>query len=106
MSCTSLRERLALEGPPALADSELLAILLGRDIVDGARLLVEGGGLHALARSGLRELADLSDRQLACRIQAALELGRRSIEQPLDRGEPIRSAADVYLRLRGRLVAQ
>jgi DNA repair protein RadC len=106
MSTQSLRERLALDGPGALADSELLGLLLGGDVADGARLLVEAGGLVALGRSGLRELADLSDRRLACRIQAALELGRRSIESPLDRGEPIRGPADVYLRLRGRLVHQ
>jgi DNA repair protein RadC len=104
MSTQSLRERLALGGPRALADSELLGLLLGRDVADGARLLVEAGGLHALGTSGLRELADLTDKLIACRIQAALELGRRSIEQPLDRGEPIRGAADVWLRLRGRLV--
>ena len=95
-----------MSGPRALADSEIVALLLGREVEHGARLLVELGGLRALASSGLRELADVSDRVLACRLQAALELGRRAVDQPLDRGPPIRSAADVYQRLRGRLVAE
>jgi DNA repair protein RadC len=101
-----LRQQLALGGPRSLADSELLALLLGREVEEGARLLVETGGLDRLPRWGLRELADLTDRRLACRIQAALELGRRSVDLPLDRGDPIRRAGDVWRRLRGRLVGQ
>jgi DNA repair protein RadC len=106
MSAQAIRHRLALDGPHALADSELLALLMGGNLEDGARLLVESGGLIGLGRAGLREIADRTDRVLACRIQAALELGRRAVDQPLDRGEPIKSALDVYRRLRGRLVAQ
>ena len=103
MSAQAIRQRLAIGGPGGLADSELLALLLGGDVAEGARLLVDSGGLNALGRSGLRELADRTDRVVACRIQAAFELGRRALDEPLDRGEPIKCAADVYQRLRGRL---
>jgi DNA repair protein RadC len=105
MSAQAIRQRLAIGGPGELADSELLALLVGGDVADGARLLVESGGLNALGRAGLRELADRTDRVVACRIQAALELGRRALDEPLERGRPIQRASDVYQRLRGRMAA-
>lgn len=78
------RERLLTEGPGALTDHDLLALVLGagsRRAPAGqvaARLL--GEGLPGLRRTGaaeLRELPGLGDAQ-ACRVAAALELGRRA----------------------------
>jgi DNA repair protein RadC len=106
MSAQELQRRLALQGAPPLADSELVAILLGQDVDAGARLLVEAGGLVGLSRSGIQALADSTSRTHACRIHAAFELGRRAIDQPIFREDPIHSAADVYRRLRGRLAGQ
>ena len=100
----ALRRRLAIEGAHRLADSELLAILVGGDVSDGARLLVRAGGLEQLQRAGVLELLEHTPE--AHRIHAALELGRRAVDLPIERGEPILSAADVYALLRGRLVTQ
>jgi DNA repair protein RadC len=106
MSAQALQQRLALVGPRQLSDAELLALVVGRDVDLGARLLVDGGGLAELQRAGLKELMSATrSHPLACRIQAALELGRRSVDCSLDRGEPITTPADVYSRLRAQLVA-
>jgi DNA repair protein RadC len=104
VSSQALQDHLARSGAPALADSELLAVLLGADVAAGARLLVEGGGLVGLVRAGLHELTVHTGRRpLACRLQAALELGRRAVDGTIDRGEPIASAGDVYKMMRARL---
>ncbi len=105
MSAQTPAQRLAFGGAHSLADSELLAVLLEREVDAGARLLVQAGGLIALGRAGLQELAQRTrSRPLACRISAALELGRRAVDVRVDSGDPIGSAADVYERLRGRMV--
>lgn len=79
------RERLALLGASALADRELLAILLnsgkrGCSALDlAARLLLEHDGLRGLGRVTAARLASTSGVGLAkaARILAACELGRR-----------------------------
>jgi DNA repair protein RadC len=79
------RERLYHKGPEALADAELLAILLGtgvpgRSAVDVAReMLVRHGSLSALPGLGVAEMAGLPGvgRVRAVRLSAAFEITRR-----------------------------
>ena len=93
------RERLLDGGVAGLGDDELLAILIGsgrpgRDALAIARsLVVELGGLHALARCDPSRIP-LGPAQTA-RILAACELGRRvaaasAVTEPLD--TPARAA--------------
>ncbi len=79
------RERLLEQGPAALTDAELLAILLGtgsarETVLDLAgRLLHEQGGLSGLSRlpiSSLREVHGLGEAKI-CQLKAALEIGQR-----------------------------
>ena len=81
------REKLARSGAEALGDNELLAILLGagtrgRSALDVANALLEAaGGLRALSRMGRDELSGAHGigAARAARVQAALEIGRRSL---------------------------
>lgn len=89
------REKLLARGAAALSDAELLAIFLGsglhgRDAVQTSRDLL-------LLHGPLRELLDRTPRQLtqlpglgparACKLSAAMELGRRHLAAELERGE-------------------
>ena len=104
------RERLLREGPAALADYELLAIVLGggtrgESALQLAMRLLGQGGLEGLARlgaAGLRRRQGLGPAR-AAQVMAALELGRRAGEQParLRLDEP----EQVYDYLRRRLDA-
>jgi len=86
------RERLYHKGGEALADAELLAILLGtgtrgQTAVDLAReLLATHGSLSGLAARGVTELAELKGigRAKAVRLAAAFELTRRLRARPSD----------------------
>ena len=79
------RERLAMLGPEALSDSELLAILLrtglrGMNAVQLARnLLLDSGGLTGLHRKGFGELCQMRGigAAKAAQLKVAIELGRR-----------------------------
>ena len=104
------RERLLREGPTALADYELLAIVLGGGTAGDHALALAGrllsdGGLEGLRRRGPTAL--LRERGVgparAAQVAAALELGRRA-----DAGDgPERLALDeperAYRYLRQRL---
>jgi DNA repair protein RadC len=88
------RERLATLGPTALADRELLAVMLGsgggpgRGAHDLAEhLLARFGSVGALARAHLADLAGVAGigSAKASALAAAFELGRRA-------GTPVRSA--------------
>jgi len=108
------RERLLRNGAAALADAELLAILLrtgsrGRSALDLARaLLVRYGGVDGLLAAPAAEV--LRERGLGpskyCPLLAAVELARRTLEAPLRRvgalGGPRDSAAFLraWLKLR------
>jgi DNA repair protein RadC len=102
---------LARTGVEALSDAELVAILLGTGVpgqpveVLAARLLAEAGGLAGLERSGLGALSELAGigAGKACRLLAALEMGRRVVTTPLVRGHRIGSSRDVYRAMRTRL---
>ncbi len=105
------REKLCLRGPASLSDAELLAIFLrtgvrGRTAVDIAReLLQEYGGLRALCEA---------DRARFCRgtglgpakyvqLQAALELGRRHLNETLKRGDALSNPGDTRNYLTAQL---
>lgn len=96
------RERLQAQGPKALSDAELLAILLGRGVpglsaVDIARdLLSEFGGVRGVFNADARELegqAGVGPGKAALLI-AARECCRRMHEQRLAPGRLIGSPAD------------
>jgi DNA repair protein RadC len=88
------REKLARAGTDALGDNELVAVLLGsgtrgRNALDVANgLLDASGGLRGLTRMGRDELSRTHGigGARAARIQAAIELGRRSLmRDPIER---------------------
>jgi DNA repair protein RadC len=103
-------ERLLELGASRLTDSELLAVLLAagarRDAETLAgELLRECGGLHALLRRGPRELRGapgLGSARIA-RLHAALELGRRYLEGPVDRRRVLKKPADAAQCFRARI---
>jgi DNA repair protein RadC len=98
------RERLAARGAEALADAELVALVLrtgaaGHPAVDLARkLLARPAGLRGLSRSlpaELRAEPGMGEVKAAA-LTASFELGRRIAGHRLRPGDSIRSAADVH----------
>jgi len=96
------RERLAAQGPQALSNAELIAILVrvgvkGENAVSvGQRLLNKFGGLNGLHRAQFAELKNQHGigEAKAAQIKAAIELGRRlTLESPEERPS-INSPAD------------
>jgi DNA repair protein RadC len=88
------RERLALLGPKALSNAELLAILLrvgvaGENaVVVGHRLLDKLGGITGIHRASYAEVCSQHGigPAKAAQIKAAIELGRRmTVESPQER---------------------
>ena len=104
-------ERLLEIGASRLTDGELLAVVLaagarGADAQTLAReLLRERGGLHALLRSAPGELSACRGlgRARIARLQAALELGRRYLEGPMNRRRTLSRPADAAQCFRARL---
>ncbi len=96
------RERLARQGPQALSNAELLAILLrvgvpGESAVQvGQRLLKQFGGLAGIHRAGFDELCSQHGiaEAKAAQIKAAIELGRRLLAESPDERPVIHSPAD------------
>ena len=105
------RERLAAQGPAALGDVELVAILLGsgrrgQNVLDvAASLLAAVGGLAGLARADENELRRQTGvgSARAALLRAALELGRRATGSRPERGRRLGAAADVWAHYRARL---
>ncbi len=105
------RERLARVGPESLSDAELVALLLGTGArglpveVLAASMLAERGGLSGLERTGLGALAARTGvgEGKACRLLAAVEVGRRVGASPLARGARLGSSRDIDAALRPRL---
>ncbi len=97
-------ERLFAVGPTILSDQELLVLLL--DAVSAARLLEQFSSLEAIAAASNDELLTRGRLRVdaVAQLRAGLELGRRSLALPLERGSPISSAKDVEERLRPHLV--
>lgn len=105
------RERLRSLGAGALADEELVALLLrtggpGRDALGVARgLLARRGGLHGLASATGRELegeAGVGPAKAAS-LRAALEVARRVATRRLRPGDGIGGPADVFRHFHPRL---
>jgi DNA repair protein RadC len=85
-------------GPAALRDDELIALLLGGSHAASAvRILLERGGLTALATAGVADLA--ASPRAAARLIAAVELGRRVASAWPAGGWRIRAPADLAERL-------
>ncbi|HEX9104975.1 MAG TPA: DNA repair protein RadC [Polyangia bacterium] len=91
--------------PPAqLGDSELLALALDRSLSTAASLMSRFGGVHGLARASIAELAHARvPPRRARQLHAALELGRRTIAQPLQRGVALADAAHAEQHMWSRL---
>ena len=103
------REKLLARGPQALADAELVAIVLrtgvrGQSAIDLAALLLDRfGGLHGLLNAPaeqLRKVKGLGAAKFA-EIAAVLELARRTLSEQMARQPLLNSPAAVrdYLRL-------
>jgi DNA repair protein RadC len=103
------RERLLAQGPDALTDAELLAIVLGSGNAAASALEVARGllGRHRNL-SGLfgAPLAHLAGRQgigpvRAAKLKAGMELARRLLREEMERGDALTSPQAVrdYLRL-------
>lgn len=101
------REKLLARGAPALSDAELLAVFLGsgargQNAVElGRALLTEAGTLKALLDRSrpARGLGPVS----WCRLQGALELGRRYLDGDLRERGPLRDPASSARYLKSRL---
>ncbi|MET0517886.1 MAG: DNA repair protein RadC [Burkholderiaceae bacterium] len=104
------REKLLARGPQALADAELLALLLrtglqGRPVLQLAQDLLDAfGGWTGLLHAGVADLARVKGLGPAKRaeIAAVLEIARRSLLQELAQ-KPVFDAPDTvkqYLRLK------
>lgn len=104
-------ERLFDQGPEALGDAELIAILVGsgargHSAVDAARAILAGaGGLVGLGRMDRHEMTDLHGvgPVIAARILAAVEIGRRLGERRRPPDRRFRSSRDIYEAYRHRL---
>lgn len=97
------RERLYHQGPAALKEEELVAIILrtgikGAPVLDLARaLLLHYGGLGGLARVSATELQGYKGLGMAkaVELQAALELGRRLAGLHPEARPQVRSPSDI-----------
>ncbi len=104
------RERLARDGPDRLSIDDLVALFLrtGFRRCDAwtlaRRLLDRAGGLVPLAGISLCELESIPGLgpAKAASLLAAFELGRRFASAPLERGQVIRSPADVQRHFQPR----
>lgn len=105
------RERLLAYGPEALSDAHLLAVLLrtGRRESSAVHVAMEVlhqlGGVAELARCGIDELCGIAGigPAKAAQVKAAIELGRRTLAQPLSTGTRIASSGDLFKHFHPRL---
>lgn len=97
------RERLLTQGPAALSDAELLALLLGSGAVGSSALacardaLQRFGAIGALLMAPLQAIEELPGWGVASytRLQAAVELGKRLLREEARRAGPIDSPQKV-----------
>ena len=102
----SICDKLALRGPEALTDRELLTLLLGDEAVAEALLSEAGGSLTRLAQLGQSRLRMVGGMglQRAQRMLAAAEYGRRiAARQALEADRVIRESNDIVQLFRPQL---
>jgi DNA repair protein RadC len=98
------RERLLRQGPEALTDAQLLAILLRvgcerASALDVAmELLRRLDGVAGLAHRGIEELCGVPGvgPAKAAQLRAAIELGKRVMSAPLSTGHHVSCSADLF----------
>lgn len=98
------RERLLAQGPQALTNAQLLAILLrvGRQgfsaVQVGIDILDRLGDVAGLAQCGVEELCAIPGvgEAKAAQLKAALELGKRALAAPLTKGTKVTSSRDLF----------
>ena len=101
------REKLAARGAGSLSDAELLAVFIGsgrrgQSAVDlGRGLLTASGGLKPLLEAATRQ-AGLGA-VAWCRLQAALEVGRRYLDAELREADSLTDPAASARYLKARL---
>ncbi len=96
------REKLLTRGPAALSDAELLAIFMrtglrGKTAIDLSRdLLTEYGGLRGLIETNPKTFCQTKGLGLAkySQIQAAIELGKRYLQENLQKKDVLSSPND------------
>lgn len=101
------REKLARHGPAALGDNELVAVVIGHgrrgaDALSVANtVLAAAGGARGLTRLAREQLAGISGvgPAQACRLLAAVELGRRTLLRPAAERPRILRAGDAAAQL-------
>ncbi len=107
------RERLLANGAESLSDAELLAIFLrtgttGVPVLELSRQLVEqfGGlrGLMTASHAGFCRVKGLGTAKYA-QLQAAMEMARRVVDEPVRQGDPLTSPESTRRYLRSRLGA-
>jgi DNA repair protein RadC len=106
-----VRNQTHLDAAARLSDAELLTVVLtgGRSRRSAAalagRLLTASGNLAALLAAGPRTLAEIDGLGPAgiTRLYAALEIGRRCLEGPLDRRRALKKPQDAARCFRARL---
>ncbi|KAA1175602.1 JAB domain-containing protein [Marinobacter salinexigens] len=105
------RERLLRHGADTLSDAELLAIFLrtgtaGVPVMTMARRLIDNfGGLRGLMTASQRQFCEVRGLGNAkyAQVQAAMEMARRVMDEPLRQGDPLRSPEDTRRFLTSRL---
>ncbi|OEY65743.1 RadC family protein [Marinobacter sp. X15-166B] len=105
------RERLLAHGAQSLSDAELLAIFLrtgtrGTPVLALARHLVDTfGGLRSLMTASRQRFCSVRGLGTAkyAQLQAAMEMARRVMDEPMRQGEPLTSPDDTRAYLRSRL---
>ncbi|MDC0662263.1 RadC family protein [Marinobacter sp. SS21] len=105
------RERLLSHGASSLSDAELLAIFLrtgtsGTPVMALARQLIDSfAGLRGLMTASQRQFCSVRGLGTAkyAQVQAAMEMARRVMDEPLRQGSPLRSPEDTRSYLRSRL---
>lgn len=96
------RERLEKQGPKALSDAELLAIILKtgtkqENVIDVSNRLISKYGIGKLSGCSLKELQEIKGigRAKACQIVALFEFNKRH-NLAKQNGRPIKSSKDVF----------
>ena len=108
------RERLLAHGAESLSDAELLAIFLrtgtaGMPVMAMARhLLDEFGSLRGLMTASHNSFCRVRGLGIAkyAQVQAAMEMARRVMDEPVRQGDPLTSPAETRRYLGSRLGTQ